>query len=195
MIAPTDTESMVELKLATTGVVWHAILEAQGTDHLRVRLRPDDLGVLPALAAGTSLECTMRSEEGSYYVIGSVLKQQAATIWLSLPKIWRKEERRDSVRATGGFVVKYIIDTTSGVAACMDVSAGGMRLRTNRAFPRMSHVYLLFTLPGEALPVHVQGLVLHSIPVEAPAQGVDLGIKFSNLAIGDATRIARYCRS
>ena len=73
----------------------------------------------------------MRSDEGSYYVIGNVLKQQSGTVWFSLPPFWRMEERRDSTRNTGGFVVNYVGDSANGevngVAACMDVSAGGLR--------------------------------------------------------------------
>jgi len=192
--AQTDMEGLVELKLATTGIVWIAHVEAQGTDHLRVRLRNDDLGVIPVLTTGTSLECTMRAEDGRYYVIGSVLKQESATVWLSLPPIWRMEERRDTTRNTGGFGVKYVSSEASGLASCIDISAGGVRIRTRGTLSSRSHVEMLFTLPGEALPVRVEGIVLYSRPAEKIEHGFETGVKFLNLAIGDSMRITRYCR-
>lgn len=195
MTSQTNERAAIELKLATTGVVWLADLEAQGAEHLRVRLRADDLGVLPALAAGTSLECTMRSPDGDYYVTGRVLQQVNATLWLSLPPMWRKEERRDFARQSGGFAVKYFADKANGVAACVDISAGGIKIRAKQALTVKTRLELFFTLPGEGLPVRVQGLVLHCNPAESTDSGFDVGIKFSGLQIGDAARIARYCGS
>jgi hypothetical protein len=183
----------VELRLATTGVVWIAELEAQGAEHLRVRLREDDLGVLPILTPGTSLECTMRSEDGRYYVVGSVLQQSRATVWLSLPPMWRKTERREFARQSGGFAVRYDSEFANGIAHCVDVSAGGMKIRVKQELRAKSRMELLFTLPGEALPVRVQGVVLHCKPAEIAENGFELGVKFSDLQIGDAARIARYC--
>jgi hypothetical protein len=187
-------EGLVELKLATTGIVWMAHVEAQGTDHLRVKLKGDDLGVLPVLTTGTSLECTMRAADGRYYVIGSVLKQESAIVWLSLPPIWRMEERRDTTRNTGGFGVKYVNSEASGLASCIDISAGGIRVRTRTELTSRTHVELLFTLPGEALPVRVEGIILYSRPAEKIEHGFETGVKFIDLAIGDSMRISRYCR-
>jgi hypothetical protein len=189
----TNDRATIELKLTTTGVVWLADLEAQGTEHLRVRLRADDLGVLPVLAAGTSLECTMRSPDGDYYVTGTILQQVNATLWLSLPPMWRKAERRDFARQSGGFAVKYFSDKANGVAACVDISAGGIKIRVKQPLPERSKLELFFTLPGEGLPVEVQGLILHCNATDTTDGGFDLGIKFTNLQLGDAARIARYC--
>lgn len=193
MSTRTNQGATVELRLATTGVMWLADLEAQGIDHLRVRLRADDLGVLPVLMPGTALECTMRSEDGRYYVNGSVLQQSRDRVWLALPAQWRKDELREFARQTGGFAVKYFADVANGVAHCVDISAGGLKICVKQQIPSRCRIEIFFTLPGEALPVHVQGLVLHCKPAESKDEVFELGIKFCDLQIGDAARIARYC--
>jgi hypothetical protein len=199
MSAAERTESRkgtVELLLKTTGVCWFASIVAQDAERLCLRLRPDELGVLPVFAEGTSLECSMWSLDGDgerYYVTGAVLSQAGESLWLHIPPIWRMSERRNASRTTGGFAVRYGSEEVNGVAACMDVSAGGLRVRMKNPLPQRSAVHLLFTLPGEALPVEAQGRVLYVRSQEDEA-GCDVGIKFVCLSPGDSARIARYCQ-
>jgi hypothetical protein len=193
MAAEVSVTGTAEIRLEATGVVWLADVEAQGGDHLRVRLRPDSLGVLPQLATDTAVGCAMDGADGRYYVDATVLEQEGPVLWLRIALAWSRTERRQNLRAPGGFPVSYRMGEVEGIAACMDVSAGGMRLRMAQAPPSRAHMTLSFKLPGEPVPVRTEGLVIYTRPAEAPGTGTDVGVKFQNLSPRDAARIQGYC--
>jgi hypothetical protein len=191
---PSDlvVQGVVEIRVRVTGALWFAEVEAQGTDHLRVRLRAGELGALPTLTEGMAVDCAMESADGRYCVVAHVLRQNEALLWLTMPPVWQRTENRQSPRVTGGFPVNYSAGEASGTGACLDISGGGMRLRLANPLPLRSSVDLSFTLPGEVLPVTLVGTVLYIHPLDDDAPGVDVGVKFRHVPVVDGTRIARF---
>jgi hypothetical protein len=193
MTAEVSTGCEVELRSMATGALWVADVEAQGAEHLRVRVRPDEIGVMPVLPAGTALECAMDSQDGRYFVSATAIAQQSDLIWLEISPMWRRTERRAFRRYSGAFQVHYFHDQRHGIAACLDISAGGCRLRVKSPLPVQSSIELVFTLPGTPLPMRTQARILHVRPSDGAQTAVDLGIKFTDLAVEDGARLARYC--
>src|SRR5438105_1190678 len=169
---------MAELQLRMAGLPWLAKVEAQGGDHVRVRVQGDELGAVPQVGPGTLIECAMDSPEARYHADVTVLKQEGDVLWLRIPTTWSRTERRCSPRLTSLFSVSYVSDGHSGVGACLDISAGGMRLRIARTLPGHSRITLDFTLPGEDEPIRITGLVLYCAPGSGMGKGIDTGIKF-----------------
>jgi hypothetical protein len=186
-------QGTVEIRVHMTGALWFAEVEAQGSDHLRVRLRTGELGALPSLAEGMAVDCAMESADGRYCVEAHVLRQDGALLWLTIAPVWIRAENRQSPRMTGGFTVAYTAGEASGIAACLDISAGGMRLRMANPLPLRSSVGLSFTLPGEPQPVDLDGTVLYVHSLEDDTPGVDVGVKFRHVPVADGARIARFC--
>jgi hypothetical protein len=189
-----EAGGLVELRVDSTGALWFADVEAQGSEHLRVRLRPGELGTLPTLPGGTAVDCGMDSETGRLRIAANVINQKGAVLWLGLPPAWWKEDRRRSPRCVGGFPVTYTLDDVSTIGACQDIAAGGLRVRAAEPLPVDTSIDLLFRLPGDKSPVRTSAVVLYARPSNDGSESVDMGMKFIRLGIQDGVRIARFCR-
>src|SRR5438105_14125285 len=105
MAAEVGSGHEVELRSMATGAVWMAVVEAQGADHLRVRVQPDEIGALPVLPPGVALECAMDSPEGRYFVSATAIAQKSELLWLEISPMSRRPERRATRRPAGAFQV------------------------------------------------------------------------------------------
>jgi len=188
-----NTTGVAEIRVTMTGRLWLADIEAQEAHRLSLRIRSDELGVLPLLGPGAAVECALDADEGRCCVAATVTDQSGEQLSLCLPPAWRGVERRTAARMSGGFAVSYVAGDGTGGGVCVDISAGGMRLRTDRAIPPWSAVDLEFILPGELLPLRIRGIVLYVHSVETGASAFDLGMKFLHQQREDEDRIARYC--
>lgn len=181
--------------LMATGMAWFADVEAQGSEHLRVRLRPPMQGAMPTWAVGTTLQCAMDADDGRYSTEAVVLKQVGAYLWLRVAMTWARGERRQHKRAVGGFPVRYRARGIDGLGVCQDLSVGGMRLRVARALPVQTRVQLHCNLPGESAALRLEGLVMRVVPVEDMETGWEMGLKFVGLSLADSARLARYLQT
>lgn len=171
---------------------WPVTIEAQGGDHLRVRLHRDGSTPFPDVPEGTRLDLTMASKDGGYYAETTVLKQTGNLLWLRIPAIWDSLERRGSRRGPGGFGVIYQVDGVSHRGKCINIGVGGMMMRASRPWPAMTRLNVQFRLPGEETPMHLQGLVIRSTRILDLLDAVDVGIKFVSVEAEDIARIAKY---
>jgi len=180
------------IRLTATEAAWFADIEAQGSEHLRVRLRPAERGPMPAWAEGTTLECAMDGSDGLYSAEAVVLKQAGAYLWLRVPPVWVRGERRQHPRVQGGFPVRYKAKGIEGIGVCQNISVGGLRLRVGKAIPERTRLELRFSLPGETATLRLEGLVLRVSPIQDGATGYDIGIKLIGLSPSDSACLFRY---
>lgn len=180
-----------DLCLQAEGLKWYADVEAQGAEHLRVRLRASDIGVGPQWPADTRVECFMATEGGRYNVEATVLRQEGDLVWLRIPPSWNTGERRRSARVATSFPVTCKVDGVELQAFCRDLSVGGMRLRMAKGLRKGTRIELWFTLSDDPEPLQVEGTILYQKPAEDMDGQTDLGIKFSSLDPADGARIAR----
>ncbi|HXD95364.1 MAG TPA: response regulator [Candidatus Acidoferrum sp.] len=95
-----------------------------------------------------------------------------------------KHERRRGPRAQIGFPVRIVeYKGTAWDGVCTELSATGMKIRSNAVLPEGSAVKLLFTPPDGAAPVEVISLVVR-IDREATA------FSFVHLANAEARRLS-----
>src|SRR5947209_18305402 len=104
----TETQPFGALELSTEGAEdrWPAEIEAQGTDHLRVRLVAVT-GEMPRFSNGSALRCMMEDTSGRYTAGARVLSQNGSTLWLNVEPQWRKGGRRTHPRTAAGFGISF----------------------------------------------------------------------------------------
>jgi hypothetical protein len=80
-----------------------------------------------------------------------------------------------------------------GKALCVDVSAGGFRLRTTHIFAQRETITLEFKLPGDSTLIRTDGIVLRVGGIEGPGAGFEIGVKFVRMRPVDGARLAAFC--
>jgi hypothetical protein len=183
---------LAEAHVMLRGKSYPVIIEAQGGDHLRVRLHSDPSASPPNMPEGTQLELKLVSQDKGFYAKTTLLKQVGDLLWLRIPAIWDSLERRSSQRRPGGFRVVYQVDEVEYCGECINIGVGGIMMRASQYWPPMTRLRLQFCLPLQPIPLHLQGLVIRTTHVLDLPDTVDLGIKFMNVTAEDMLRIARY---
>jgi hypothetical protein len=84
---------------------------------------------------------------------------------------------------------------------CVDIGAGGLRLRTDRRDSWPSRLALQFNLPASAdrsapaaSPFRLIGRVLRTAPVRSRVAGVEVVIAFENLPVREGVRLSAFLR-
>src|SRR5438105_13533821 len=95
--------------------------------YLRVSLRSDGTEDWPRWDAATHARCVIYEGERRHASDGTILKQDRDLVWVQVPPTWSGPDRRAQKRHLGGFRVRYEADGESGVAHCINISAGGIR--------------------------------------------------------------------
>ena len=190
----TEMRPFGEIELAVDGTDqrWKAEIEAQGTDHLRVRL-VSDRDDQAKFQIGSRVTCTMEESAERYSAEARVLSQNGPTLWLNVEPQWRKGGRRSDARVDGGFGVSYTIGEQTGIGLCMNVSSGGLRLRVPEQLPVDTPIHLLFRLPEQRKPVVVGARVLYHRTLEGLEVSLEAGLKFVEMPIAEAVRLTSFC--
>jgi len=74
---------------------------------------------------------------------------------------------------------------------CLDISKGGVRLRTNEKLGQGDRVYMKFALPGYKTPIQARGYVRWA----ASATSKEYGISFYRIEDGKRKQLETYLRS
>ena len=190
----TEMQPFGEIELAIDGTEqrWKAEIEAQGTDHLRVRLS-DDWDDVARFTIGSRVTCTMEESAERFSAEARVLSQNGPTLWLNVEPQWRKGGRRSHGRIDASFGVTYTVGEETGIGLCLNLSSGGVRIRVADPIPTETPVQLLFRLPEQRKPVVVGARVLYHRALQGPECSLEAGLKFVELPIGEAVRITSFC--
>ncbi len=189
-----ELQSLIEIHTKATHETWLAVAEAVEEDRLRVEIRSAGVIGIPYWHEAAIVQCLINGSDGRYHVEAVVLKQSGSTLWLHIPPILTRVDRRKNPRLTGAFPVSYSTGEQDGIAVCLDFGADGMRLRMSGDLPLRTPLDLYFVIPGDPLPLRVQAVVVHSVEGVAGTAGVDVGIQFTTIAASDSIRISRFCR-
>jgi hypothetical protein len=189
-----ELQSAVELYSKDDSVAAFGIVEAQGDDQLRVKLCFANGGTLPEWRQGAVLQCLMEAADGRYHTESVVMKRSDEILWLHMPPLSTRIDRRKAPRVTGGFPVNYAMDGGEGMAVCLDVSETGMRLRLLNEAPVSSKMELYFNLPADPMPIRTQAVIVQVCGPDGQSFGVNAGIKYAGMAQEDRMRIARHTR-
>lgn len=171
-----------EARLSAENGTWVADVEAQGADHLRLRFRTPVSGNLPRWVPGTALTCVLKSETDTIFAEVSLLKCASGIAWITCPAHWEDWDRRSARREVGGFLVQYTIGSHIGSAECVNVSAGGIRLRMPFAVQKGTKARVSFALPGSDEQVTYGALAVQ-------VDGDEVGFKLTGLAPHQGLRI------
>jgi hypothetical protein len=101
------------------------------------------------------------------------------------------EERRQQVRNAVDFPVTVVLNDRQWAARCVNISAGGLRIRLSEPLPLWQRLALHFQIPGCEESFHVEGMALYATPVNGAENGVDAGIKFLGLSPAEGAHISR----
>ena len=189
-----ELQSAVELYTKDGPGAVFGLVEAQGDDQLRVKLCFSNGHSLPAWRQGTLLQCILEAADGRYHSESVVMKRSEEILWLHMPPLSTRIDRRKTPRVTGGFPVNYSMESGDGMAVCLDVSESGMRLRLLNDVPSGTKLDLYFNLPGDPMPIRVQAVIVQVSGPDGQSFGVNAGVKFSGMPPEDRMRIARHSR-
>ena len=87
--------------------------------------------------------------------------------------------KREHPRVVMGIPVSYRIGKVHTAALAMDVSGGGMAIRTNNPPVRGTVLKVKFALPGSKRQLEAEGVVLWSVPKSG------MGMRFTKVKAGD----------
>ena len=170
------------------------LVEAQGDDQLRVKLLYSNGNQLAHWQQGLVLQCIVEATDGRYHSEAVVMKRSDEILWLHLPPLSTRIDRRKSPRVTGGFPVNYRMESGDGMGVCLDVSETGMRLRLLNEAPPSTKLDLYFNLPGDPMPIRTQAVIVQVSGPDGQSFGINAGIKFTGMPPEDRMRIARHAR-
>ena len=169
---------------------WLGDVLAYTGGYLRVALRSTGAEDWPRWDAATPAKCVIHEGDRRHASDGTILKQTRELVWVQVPPTWSGPDRRHAQRQLGGFRVRYEAEAGAGVAECLDISAGGIRLLAPVPIPELSRLRLEFRLPNDRRPVQTEGIVLRS---RKDNDIVEVGVKFADTRVVDSVRIATYC--
>jgi hypothetical protein len=169
---------------------WLGDILAYTGGYLRVSLHSNGSDEWPQWDAATPAKCLIHEGERRYASDATILKQNRELVWVQVPPTWSGPDRRHDRRQLGGFHVRFEGEGQSGVARCLDISSGGIRLRAPVHLPEKARLKLEFRLPSDRKPVQTEGIILRAYP---DSDAVYLGVKFADTPVVDSVRIATYC--
>ena len=189
-----ELQSAVELYTKDGSGAVFGLVEAQGEDQLRVKLCFSNGNNFPAGRQGTVLQCILEASDGRYHTESVVMKRSEEIVWLHMPPLSTRIDRRKSPRATGGFPVNYSMESGEGMAVCLDISETGMRLRLLNEAQPSTKLDLYFNLPGDPMPIRAQAVIVQVAGPDGQSFGVNAGVKFTGMPPEDKMRIAQHTR-
>jgi uncharacterized protein (TIGR02266 family) len=170
---------------------------ASGVDLVK-RIRKLDQGKLPILDFSGSVHGVDEVRELAALGVAGYLNEYTSSEHI-LPSIAPhlfpgNFPRREHARVVTGIAVSYRVGKTITAALAMDVSGGGMAVRTNNPLVRGTVVKLKFALPGSRRELDAEAVVCWSV------QRAGMGMRFTKIREADRDLIdafveAHYFRS
>jgi hypothetical protein len=188
---PVELQTACELYTKDGLSAAFGLVEAQGDDQLRVKLCFSNGNLLPHWQQGVVLQTIVEAADGRYHSEAVLMKRSDEILWLHMPPLSTRIDRRKSPRVTGGFPVNYRMETGEGMGVCLDVSESGMRMRLLNESPAGTKLDLYFNLPGDPMPIRTPAVIVQVSGPDGNSFGVNAGIKFAGIAPEDRMRIAR----
>lgn len=196
--------------------IFLADIEAQGGDHLRLRLRTLDT-TMTAWEEGTEVDCLLPTEAGSDQeadcLQGKILRQRGSLLWIHIPYalpqtvtvegltrpetdaiLIRRTERRTEDRHSTSCAVECSWSGGKLVGEAADVSVGGLRVRLTEEITRGTRLNMTLNLSKEAKPINAQGLVVYVQQDLLHPNRFEAGIKFIGWTPYDAARLSSLLR-
>ena len=155
---------------------------ASGTDLVK-RIRKLDQGKLPILVFSGSVQGVEEVRELAALGVGGYFNEYTAAEHI-LPSIAPhlfpgNFPKREHPRVVMGIPVSYRVGKTIAAALAMDLSAGGMAIRTKNPPVRGTVLRVKFALPGAKREVEVESVVCWSV------QRAGMGMQFTKVKPAD----------
>ena len=165
------------------------ISNASGVDLVK-RIRKLDEGKLPILVFSGGVQSVDEVRELAALGVAGYLNEYSAVEHI-LPSIAPHLfpgtfHKREHPRVVMGIPVSYRIGKTITAALSMDLSTGGMALRTNNPPVRGTAMRVKFALPGSRREVEVEGVVCWSV------QKAGIGMQFTTVKANDQQLINNF---
>jgi uncharacterized protein (TIGR02266 family) len=162
---------------------------ASGIDLVK-RIRKLDRGRLPILVFSGSVQDVDQVRELAAHGVSGYLNEYTAVEHL-LPSIAPhlfpgNFPRREHARVVMGIPVSYRIGKTITAALAMDLSAGGMAVRTKNPPVRGTILRVKFALPGSRRELETEAVVCWSV------QKAGMGMQFTKLKAQDGELINNF---
>jgi uncharacterized protein (TIGR02266 family) len=154
------------------------------------RIRKLDGGKLPILLFSGSVTSVDEVRELASLGVSGYLNEYIASDHI-LPSIAPHLfpgtfHKRQHPRVVMGIPVSYRIGKTITAALAMDVSGGGMSIRTSRPPVRGTVLKVKFALPGSKREVDAEGVVLWSVPKNG------MGMRFTKMKSADQAAVNAF---
>jgi uncharacterized protein (TIGR02266 family) len=151
---------------------------ASGVDLVR-RVRKLDQGQLPILVFSGTVSSVDEVHELAAIGVAGYLNEYSAVEHI-LPSIAPhlfpdSYNRRESQRVVTGLAVSYRIGTRITAALSLNLSRGGIAIRTAAPPERDTMLKMRFALPGSKKEMHTEGIVCWSVPKSG------MGIRFTSV--------------
>jgi len=162
---------------------------ASGTDLVK-RIRKLDQGKLPILVFSGSVQGVEEVRELAALGVGGYFNEYTAAEHI-LPSIAPhlfpgNFPKREHPRVVMGIPVSYRVGKTIAAALAMDLSAGGMAIRTKNPPVRGTVLRVKFALPGAKREVEVESVVCWSV------QRAGMGMQFTKVKPADQNIIDEF---
>jgi uncharacterized protein (TIGR02266 family) len=162
---------------------------ASGIELVR-RIRKLDQGRLPILVFSGSVTSAEEVRDLAALGVGGYLNEYSAVEHI-LPSIAPhlfpdNFNRRDSPRVVMGIPVSYRAGGTIAAALSLNLSRGGIAIRTSGPLPRDSAVKMRFALPGSKRELETEGVVCWS------DERAGMGMRFTSVRPNDQAAIDEF---
>lgn len=162
---------------------------ASGVELVR-RIRKLDQGHLPILVFSGTVSSVDEVRELAALGVAGYLNEYSAVehILPSIaPHLFPDDfNRRDSPRVVMGIPVSYRIGTAITAALSLNLSRGGMAIRTSKPPARDITLFTKFALPGSKKEIQTEGIVCWSVPKSG------MGIRFTSVRPPDQAAINTF---
>jgi uncharacterized protein (TIGR02266 family) len=102
-------------------------------------------------------------------------------------------ERREHLRAEASIEIEFKKDIDFVTSYMLNISKGGLFLKTDNAYPLDTIVFLRFTMPGDTQPIETEGKVVWCNNNQRKGYfPLGMGIKFLKLEPNDAEKIKKF---
>jgi len=102
-------------------------------------------------------------------------------------------ERREHPRAEAKIEIEFKKDIDFVTSYMLNISKGGLFLKTDNAYPLETIVFLRFTMPGDTQPIETEGKVVWCNTTKGKGYFPrGMGIKFLKLQPNDAEKINKF---
>lgn len=162
---------------------------ASGVELVR-RIRKLDQGHLPILVFSGTVSSVDEVRQLAALGVAGYLNEYSAVehILPSIaPHLFPDDfNRRDSPRVVMGIPVSYRIGTAITAALSLNLSRGGMAIRTSQPPARDITLYTKFALPGSKKEIQTEGIVCWSVPKSG------MGVRFTSVRPSDQAAINTF---